>query len=256
MRYFAFDFVMDYLNKLIGDIEVHSVEGIRECFSNGISPNDHYKGQPLIYELTSEYLRGPKFKDCVRAFVDHGLIFDDKVLLSVLLDDAAALEASIKNKPGIIDKRYSLRCAFTPLYKVTLLHICAEFNHVSCAEVLVRHGADVNARAGVDESGFGGQTPIFHTVNQIRNRSNDMLQFLLDKSPDLHYTVPGLIWGKTYEWETLIPSVNPISYAMMGLLPQMHRKETEISEIVSILIKKAYGIDYKSPNVPNKYLKH
>jgi hypothetical protein len=83
-----------------------------------------------------------------------------------------------------------------------------------------------------------------------------MLNFLLEKSADLHYTVPGLIWGKGYEWETLIPSVNPVSYAMMGLLPQMHRKEIEISKIVSMLLKAAYGIDYTSSNVPNKYLQH
>ena len=145
-------------------------------------------------------------------------------------------------------------CAFTPLYEATLLHICAEFNHVSCAEVLVKYGADINARAGFDENGFGGQTPIFHTVNQILNNSKDMLNFLLTKSADLRYTIPGLIWGKGYKWETLIPSVNPISYAMMGLLPQMHRNEITISRVISLLLKAAYGIDYTSSNVPNKYL--
>ena len=79
---------MDYLEKIVGDIEEHSVEGIIECFENGLSPNVCFKGQPLIYELTSEYLRSQKFKTCVQAFVDYGLEFEDKVLLSVLLDDA------------------------------------------------------------------------------------------------------------------------------------------------------------------------
>jgi hypothetical protein len=64
-----------------------------------------------------------------------------------------------------------------------------------------------------------------------------------------------LIWGKGYQWETLIPSVNPISYAMMGLLPQMHRNEIVISETVSLLLKAAYGIEYSLRNVPNAYLK-
>lgn len=82
-----------------------------------------------------------------------------------------------------------------------------------------------------------------------------MLNFLLANSADLKYTIVGLIWGKNYEWETLIPSVNPISYAMMGLLPQMHRNEIEISKIVSLLLKASYGIDYTPSNVPNKYLK-
>jgi hypothetical protein len=83
-----------------------------------------------------------------------------------------------------------------------------------------------------------------------------MLHFLLENKADLTHTVKGLIWGKGYEWETFIPAVNPISYAMMGLLPQMHRKEKTITEVVSLLMKRAYGIDYTPANVPNAYLGH
>lgn len=246
---------MDYLQKIVEDIELHSVEGIKECFANGVNPNDHYKGEPLIYELTSEYGRGPKFKECVRAFVEHGLVFEDKILLSVLLDDAPVLDLQLKKDPEAVRRKFSLRCAYTPLYEASLLHICAEFNHVSCGEILVKHGADINARAGIDEHGFGGQTPIFHTVNQNQDQSRDMMNYLLSKSADLHITVAGLIWGKGYEWETLIPAVNPISYAMMGLIPQMHRKEIVISNTVSLLLKAAYGIEYLPQNVPCAYLR-
>ncbi|MEP7377184.1 MAG: ankyrin repeat domain-containing protein [Chitinophagaceae bacterium] len=247
---------MNYLSKLVGEIEVHSIDGIKECFLNGVNANDYYNNKPLIYELTSEYLRSPRFKDCVKVFIDYGLIFDDKVLLSVLLDDAQSLENSLKANSEIINNRYSLRCAFTPLDEATLLHICAEFNHVACAKILVEYGADVDAKAGLDANGFGGQTPIFHTVNQIQNQSLDMLNFLLEKSADLKTTIPGLIWGKGYDWETVIPSINPISYAMMGNLPQMHRKERDISGIIALLLKAAYGIDYMLTNVPNKYLQN
>jgi hypothetical protein len=247
---------MDYLHKLIIQIELHDVEGIKECFSHSVSPNDYFRGEPLIYELTSEYLRTPRFKDCVQAFVDYGLGFEDKILLSVLLNDAESLDYHISNKPKIVSKTYTLRCAYTPLFEATLLHICAEFNHLSCAEVLVKHGADVNAKAGIDQDGFGGQTPIFHTVNQNLNNSIDMLNYLLSRSADLKITVPGIIWGKGYEWETLIPSVNPISYAMMGLIPQMHRNELTISKVVITLLRHAYGIDYSPKNVPCAYLKN
>jgi hypothetical protein len=245
---------MDILNEIAGQIEIHSVEGIKECFSKGVNPNDIFKGEPLIYELTSEYGRTERFKDCIRVFVDNGLEFEDKVLLSVLLDDAISLEDLINNNKELVFKKYTLRCAFMPLYEATLLHICAEFNHVSCAKVLVNYGADVNAKAGADEYGFGGQTPIFHTVNQNLNNSIDMINYLLSQSVDLKLTVTGLIWGKGYDWETLIPAVNPISYAMMGLLPQMHRREITISKIVALLLKHEYGIDYTSKNIPCKYL--
>ena len=245
---------MDYLKKIIEDIETHSVEGIKECFAYGIDPNMYYKGEPLIYELTSEYARGPRFKECVKAFVEHGLVFEDGTLLAVLLDNPEALDSELKKDPGAIEKKYSLRCAYTPLYEVSLLHICSEFNHVSCAEILVKRGVDINSKAGVDEHGFGGQTPIFHTVNQNTNQSAEMLNYLLSRSADLKITVAGLVWGKGYDWETLIPAVNPISYAMMGLLPQMHRSEQTVNDVIAVLLKHQYNTNYTSPNVPNKYL--
>lgn len=245
---------MDDLQKLIIDIELHSPEGIKRCFENGISPNQLYKNKPLIEELTSEYTRTSRFKDCVKVFVDYGLEFEDKALLSVLLDDSVILEKLIVDNPAIVDQRHTLKCAYTPLESVTLLHICAEYNHLDCAKVLVKYHADINAKAGTDEFHFGGQTPIFHTVNQHNNFGIDMMKFFVALSADLKYTVDGLIWGKGYEWETLIPAVNPISYAMMGLLRQFQRTEKDIYEVIQILMKAAYGIEYEPINIPNKYL--
>lgn len=245
---------MDNYSPILIAFELHSVEALNECCKNGVNPNDSYKGQPLIHHLINMYTRGPKFKDCVQAMLDNGLEFEDKTLLAVLLDDADALEKLIASNPSILQKKYSFQCAFTPLYEASLLHICAEYNHLHCAKVLVSHGMDVNIKAGVDENGFGGHTPIFHTVNQHANRSIDVLKFFLECKADLSITVKGLIWGRGYEWETFIPSVNPTSYAMMGLLRQFQRTEKDIYEIVSLLMKAQYGSDYVPANIPNKYL--
>jgi ankyrin repeat protein len=245
---------MDTKQKLFIDFELHSPEGIKEAFNNGIDPNEMHNNKPLFYEFINFYPRGPKFKECVRAFVDSGLHFDDKILLSVLSDDAAELEKLLIQNPGLANGIYSFDCTFTPLYKVSLLHICAEYNHVSCAKILVKFGADPNSKAGIDEFGFGGQTPIFHTVNQNDNKCMDMMNYLLSINADLSITVRGLIWGKGYEWETFIPAVNPISYAMMGLLRQFQRTEVQIYEIVSRLLESSWGIKYTPPNIPNAYL--
>jgi len=245
---------MDYLKKIIGEFEVHSVEGIKECFEHGVDPNMIYKGKPLIYEMINMYLRGPRFKLCIKTFADHGLIFDDNLLLAVLLDDAAALGKLLSDNKQLLHKKYSLDCTFTPLYDASLLHICAEYNHLACAKKLVEHGSDINAKAGIDANGFGGQTPIFHTVNQHANACVDMMNFLVSHKADLSLTVTGLVWGKGYEWETFIPSVNPISYAMMGLLRQFQRTEQQIYEVVSVLMKSRSGTDYSPANVPNRYL--
>lgn len=245
---------MSSLEELVIQIELHSPESIQRYFASGIPPNIDYKGAPLIDTMINMYTRTPRFKECIKVFVDSGLELTDKVLLSVLLDDAVSLEKYINNNPEISWAKYSLDCAYTPMQNVSLLHICAEYIHLECAKVLVSYGADVNERAGIDEMGFGGQSPVFHTVNQNQNNSAEMLNYLLSESADLAITVKGIIWGKGYEWETLIPSVNPISYAVMGLLPQIHRNEITISKVVTTLLKLHYGIEYAPPNVPCAYL--
>ncbi len=246
---------MKNFNNLSTQFELHSVEGIRKCFEQGINPNDLYQGEPLIHSLINMYTRSPRFTDCVKVFVDYGLQIEDKYLLAVLQDDVTALHALVMKDVEPIKKEYTFRCTYTPLYKVSLLHICAEYNLINCGRLLVSMGIGINARAGVDEHGFGGHTPIFHCVNQNSNNSQEMMNYLLSQDADLKITVPGLIWGKGYEWETFIPAVNPVSYAMMGLLPQMHRDEATTSKIVSLLVREAYNIDYKPANVPNAYLK-
>ncbi len=112
------------------------------------------------------------------------------------------------------------------------------------AKMLVKHGAEVNGRAGLDSNGFGDQTPIFHTVNQYNNACIDVMKFLIKQHADVSLTISGLIWGKGYKWETFIPSVNPVSYAMMGLLRQFQRTEQDIYKVVAVLLKAQSGIDY------------
>ena len=247
--------MQDY-QQLLYDIEVHSFEGIKRYFHDGGDPNEIHQGTPLFITMLEMYTRTPRFKHCINAFIDAGLKFEDKALLAVFTDNGTALEELVSNDQRLTSTTCSLfNNTYTPLKGGTLLHFCAEFNSIDCAEVLVSYGADVNAKAGFDEHGFGGHTPIFHTVNQNTNNSADVMNFLLKSGADLHYTIKGLIWGKGYEWETFIPSVNAVSYAIMGLLPQMHREELTVAATVSLLVKYAYGIDYKPQNIPNAYLK-
>lgn len=242
------------INNLLIAFETHAPSQIDGIFKAGFSCNEIHNDQPLIYSLIEMYARGPRFKECIKVFVENGLAFDDKALLAVLLNDAEMLNRLLLNDKSIVKNTYSFKGTFTPLLEVSLLHICAEYNHTNCASILVNHGADINAKAGIDENGFGGQTPIFHTVNQDANKSLDMLKFLLNHNANLDFTVKGIIWGKGYDWETFIPSVNPISYAMMGLLRQFQRTEKDIYEVVQLLMKAQYGLNYSPQNIPNKYL--
>lgn len=246
---------MASIDDFVGYIELHDVMSIQNSFRDGLDPNSLFRGEPLIFELTSEYTRGPRFTTCVKAFVDAGLKLEDSLLPVILQDDAVGLAQMLQNDPNLLHKKYTLRSAYTPLHEASLLHLCAEYNLIECAKVLLEAGLSVDTPAGEDDHGFGGQTPIYHTVNQNGHQSKAVFELLLNAGANLQHQVKGLIWGQGYPWETFIPAVNPISYAMMGLLPQMHRDEETIAEVVGILMKTAYGIDGVVRNVPNVYLR-
>jgi hypothetical protein len=65
----------------------------------------------------------------------------------------------------------------------------------------------------------------------------------------------GIIWGKGYEWETTFFDVTPISYAQMGLMPQVHRRESEIYANVRCLLEASGRKVPPFRNVPNRYLR-
>lgn len=90
---------MENLTERKRQIELHSPEGIRECFKKGISANEPCKGRPLFYEILGEYTRTPGFKDCVRLFIEYGLEFENKALLGVMADYPEFLDALLAVRP-------------------------------------------------------------------------------------------------------------------------------------------------------------
>ena len=151
----------DY-NQILYAIEVHSVEGIKHYFESGGNPNDILTdGTPLFTLMVEMYTRTPRFKLCVKTFIDFGLVFEDKALLAVFVDDAEMLEELIKENPDLITKKFDLfKNTYTSLTGGTLLHFCAEYNALACAMILLNYGSDINAKTAIDENGFGGHTPI------------------------------------------------------------------------------------------------
>jgi len=239
----------------LGAFEEHSPEGIRDALAAGASPTALIKGKTPIASLIEGYLRSPRFADCLRVLIDAGATLDDPLLEALLLDDEAKL-ARILHADGeaSIEKKLRVPCAFTSCDGVTPLHICGEFNAVRCARVLIDAGANVNAAAEIDAGGFGGQTPIFHTVNSNYNYCRPMLEILVESGADLDVRLKGVMWGRGADWETLILDVTPISYAQCGLYAQFHRREQDTYSNLSYLYKSRYGTDLPTHNVPNRYL--
>ena len=240
---------------LLGAFEIHSVDAIRGILDGGLDANAPVRGKSPIEWLLEMYTRSDRFPLCVRILLDRGARLSDPALGPILLDDVAALIAMVRADASVLTHRTNLVSAFTPLMGASLLHVAAEYGNFDAAKCLIDLGADVEVRAAMDADGFGGHTPLFHTVNSNGNRSMRIMRLLLDAGarPDLR--VDGLTWGKGFDWETTFFDLTPISYAQLGLLPQMHPDEREIGENVQLLLAAAGRKVPPLRNVPNRYLR-
>jgi ankyrin repeat protein len=198
--------------------------------------------------------RFDRLGDCLRLLFERGAELDDPAIGPVLLNDPEAIKAAVAATPSFLDHRTTLVSSFTSLVGVSLLHVAAEYGNLNAARALVDAGADVNATAAMDEDGLNGHTPLFHTVNSNRNRSEPIMRLLLSAGARADVHLAGITWGKGYQWETTFFDVTPISYAQIGLLPQVHRNELDIYSNIRLLLEASGRKIPPLDNVPNRYL--
>lgn len=235
--------------------ELHSLTRLRTALEAGLDVRAPIKGLSPVNTLLEMYTRSDAFPACLALLLAAGGQLDDPRLAPVLLNDAEMLRAALANDPALVHHRTTMRCTFTPLVDVTPLHVAAEYAHLVAAEVLIAHGADVNARAGVDADGLNGHTPLFHTVNANRNRSAPVMALLLAHGARTDVHLAGITWGAGFEWATTCFDVTPISYAQLGCLPQFHRSEVDIANNVRLMLEAAGRAVPRELNVPNRYLR-
>jgi ankyrin repeat protein len=239
---------------LLLGFETHSTETIQAALNAGADVNGLIGGRTPFTWLLEMYMRSPKFSDCVRCLIQAGAQCPDAGLLAVLLDDEKMIEAQLRADPSLLQRTVNIRSAFTPLYGAALLHVAAEYGLARAAAVLLKAGANPEAKAAVDDDGFNGHTPIFHTVCQRVNHSQPVLRLLLAHGAKPDVRVAGITWGKTFEWATTIFDATPMSYAQAGLLPQFGRAERDVYENITLLAQASGRALPKELNVPNRYL--
>lgn len=185
----------------------------------GANPNCHARGGTALDYLIGTYGRSPeRLSACIDLLIAAGgtTRYNAPGVLDVLRRPLDRLAERLDADPQLVHRRFpELDCGSTGgrrllLQGATLLHVAAEFGVVEAARLLLDRGADVNARATVDDAGVGGQTAIFHAVTQFEDRGLPMAQLLVAHGADLSVRVklPG-----DYERPDEVVESTPLGYA-------------------------------------------
>ncbi|HSK45325.1 MAG TPA: ankyrin repeat domain-containing protein [Candidatus Binatia bacterium] len=182
-------------------------------------PGRKYPGTALDYVIGT-YSRSRQLGECIDLLVERGGVtrYNLPPVIDLLRGRIDLLRQHLDADPALVHRRFPELDFGTTGYRHltlrggTLLHVAAEYGNVEAARLLLDRGADVNARAAVDDSGVGGQTPIFHAVTQFYDFGLPAAQLLLDRGADLsvrtklpgHYEQPGEIVERT-----------PLGYALL-----------------------------------------
>ena len=148
-------------------------------------------GKPRMYDDNGKLLapvetviqtdgRNPVAKHLIlEMYAKHGVRYPDTPVWALHRGRIDLLEEHLARDPGMLNRTWTHRDIYpeemlckepidatvgTPLDGTTLLHMAIEYDEMEIAKWLIAKGADVNARARVGQSGFGGFTPLFNTV--------------------------------------------------------------------------------------------
>jgi ankyrin repeat protein len=186
---------------------------------NCADPERKYPGTALDYVIGS-YWRSAELIACIDLLLEAGGVtkYDVPSVLDILCGRLDSLVERLDADPELLNRRFpeldfgSTAARRLLLRGTTLLHVAAEYGNVGATRSLLDRGADVNAPANVDESGVGGQTPIFHAATQFNDWGFPVMELLLERGADLSLQVklPG-----HYERPDEVVDSTPLGYAML-----------------------------------------
>ena len=193
---------------------------LKWLLDQGADPNcTKAKGRITALDyLIRMYWRSQNLSLCIEHLLDAGGVtrYDVPGVLDILRGRLDQLKERLEAHPALVTRRFpELDCGQTGarrllLQGATLLHVAAEYGNLEAARLLLDRGADIDARASVDEGGVGGQTAIFHAVTQFNDFGLGVAQLLIDHGADLSIRVklPG-----DYERLDEVIECTPLGYA-------------------------------------------
>jgi ankyrin repeat protein len=156
--------------------------------------------------LICTYMRNPKGRNtCLEVLADAGFDLLDTPAMAFHRGRIDLLDAHLDRDASLLEHRFQESEIFpaelgikpgdglhvTPVFGGTLLHLAIEYDDIDVARWLIERGADLNAKAALDADGFGGHTPLFHTVVTLAAPDDSKARLLLDggANPNARVTI-------------------------------------------------------------------
>lgn len=195
--------------------------GIQWLLEHGAHPNCPKPGRntTALDYLIATYGRSPELARSIDLLLEAGGVtkYDLPGVLDILRGRTPGLQEHLHREPALVHRRFpELDCGSTAgrrllLKGATLLHVAAEFGNLEAARLLLDRGAQVDARAAIDDAGVGGQTPLFHAVSQYHDFGLQVAHLLLEwgADPSPRARIPG-----DYEQPGEVVDCTPLAYAL------------------------------------------
>jgi beta-lactamase regulating signal transducer with metallopeptidase domain/ankyrin repeat protein len=218
---------------ILAPLEAFAPRSLRWLLDRGADLHAAAKYCCPIEMLTCIYTRRPKDKSaCLEIVGAAGFALPDTPVMALHRGRLDLLQEHLDRDPSLLERRFTYREIFfnldgaagdaypaTPVSGGTLLHLALEFDDIDVARWLIERGADVNARAAIDAEGFGGHTPLFHTVVNLAAamgaKDDSRARLLLDHGADPNARATFRQEDKTHGTAPLdaLHDVTPVGYA-------------------------------------------
>ena len=168
-----------------------NLDGMQRLAAIGLDPNKAFNDGwncDVLHGCLQTYTRrsAEHLHACINVLIDAGARINDGPLWDLFRGNQDRLRQRLQDDPDLVKEKFDFDYGnHLSLRGSTLLHLAAEYNLFWAVDLLLEHGADLNARVKVGADGVGGQSPIFHIIGTNGGSCFALFEYLLGKGPDL-----------------------------------------------------------------------